>query len=216
MSLTDEVPTWVHLIQAKEGVEEQFEDKAKLEDPSTYGSRICVGEQNGQLCDRMVIKSLRSQQQSFRGRISFFCGFRDSNLRGFASFTLGDNCITWKSQLQPLVTLSSTEAEYVALTEAFKECMWLKGLLCELNFLNENAMIFTNSQSALMLCKNPVYHERSKHIEVKYHFIREKLASGEFKLLKIATDDNPADVGTKVLAAGKFNKCISMSNIDTG
>ncbi|KAL2470513.1 Ribonuclease H [Abeliophyllum distichum] len=56
MSLTDEVPTWVHLIQAKEGVEEQFEDKAKLEDPSTYGSRICVGEQNGQLCDRMVIK----------------------------------------------------------------------------------------------------------------------------------------------------------------
>ncbi|KAL2517787.1 Wall-associated receptor kinase-like 8 [Abeliophyllum distichum] len=53
-----------------------------------------------------------------------------------------------------------------------------------------------------VLCKNPVYHKRSKHIEVKYHFIREKLASGEFKLLKIATDDNPADVGTKVLAAG--------------
>ncbi|KAL2525901.1 Reverse transcriptase Ty1/copia-type domain-containing protein [Abeliophyllum distichum] len=119
-------------------------------------------------------------------------------------FTLGDNCITWKSQLQPLVTLSSTEAEYIALTEAFKECMWLKGLLCELNFLNENAMTFTDSQSALMLCKNPVYHERSKHIEVKYHFIMEKLAFGEFKLLKIATDDNHADVGTKVLAAGTY------------
>lgn len=73
-------------------------------------------------------------------------------------------------------------------------------MLCELNFLNENAMNFTDSQNAFMLCKNLLYYERAKYIKAKYHFIREKLASCEFIILKIATENNLADVGTKVVA----------------
>lgn len=146
-----------------------------------------------------------------------FAGDKDSRKSTTAYFfTLGDNCITWKSQLQPLVTLSSTEAEYVAIIEAVKECTWLKGILKELNFMHDIPVMFTDSQSALLLCKNLVYHERSKHIEVKYHFIREKLSQNEVKFVKIHTDRNPSDVGTKILPAGKFKLCLSLLHVDTG
>lgn len=67
-------------------------------------------------------------------------------------FTLVDTCITWKSQLQPIVTLSSTKAKYVVITKSVKDCIWLKWILSELNFLQENPVIFTDSQSALLTC----------------------------------------------------------------
>ncbi|KAL2542635.1 Reverse transcriptase Ty1/copia-type domain-containing protein [Abeliophyllum distichum] len=82
----------------------------------------------------------------------------------------------------------------LAITDAVKEGLWLKGLLNELNISNNVVSLFIDSQSALMLCKNPVYHERSKHIEVKYHFVREQLSYGEIVLLKIPTSENPADM----------------------
>ncbi|KAL2512989.1 Retrovirus-related Pol polyprotein from transposon TNT 1-94 [Abeliophyllum distichum] len=115
-----------------------------------------------------------------------------------------------------MVALSSTEAEYVAITEAVKEGLWLKGLLSKLNIMNNVVNIYTDSQSALMLCENPIYHERSKHIEVKYHFVREQLSTGEINILKIGTADNLADMGTKILPVSKFNICLSKFLIDTG
>lgn len=68
----------------------------------------------------------------------------------------------------------------------------------------------------MLLSKNPAYHERSKHIEVKYHFIREKLSLGEVKLNKVHTERNPSDMGTKVLSVSKFKTCLSLLHIDTG
>ncbi|KAL2251634.1 UNVERIFIED_CONTAM: Retrovirus-related Pol polyprotein from transposon TNT 1-94 [Sesamum indicum] len=84
-------------------------------------------------------------------------------------FTLCDACISWKSQLQNIMALSTTEAEYIATTEAIKEAIWLKGLLSEIGFLKEKLTVFSDSQSSIQLCKNPVFHYRTKHIDVRDH-----------------------------------------------
>jgi len=105
---------------------------------------------------------------------SDFAGDRDSRKSTTTYFfTLNGNCISWKSQLQPLVALSSTEAEYVAVTDAFKEATWLQGLLKEIQMLQGKVTVFSDSQSVIHLCKNPVYHERTKHVDVKYHYVRD-------------------------------------------
>ena len=131
-------------------------------------------------------------------------------------FTLCRNCISWKSQLQNVVALSTTEVEYIALTEAAKEAIWLKGLLIELKVLEHEVVIYSDSQSAIHLCKNPVFHERSKHIQVKYHFIRDMISQQMFKLEKIPTEFNPSDMGTKILPMSKFNMCKSLLNVNVG
>ncbi|KAL2230657.1 UNVERIFIED_CONTAM: Retrovirus-related Pol polyprotein from transposon TNT 1-94, partial [Sesamum indicum] len=94
--------------------------------------------------------------------------------------------------------------EYIATTEAFKEALWLSGLLNEIGFLKEKPVIFSDSQSAIQLCKNPVFHDRTKHINVRYHFIRDIVGKNEIKLEKISSDENPADMGTKCLPIEKF------------
>ncbi|KAL0319279.1 UNVERIFIED_CONTAM: Retrovirus-related Pol polyprotein from transposon TNT 1-94 [Sesamum angustifolium] len=108
-------------------------------------------------------------------------------------FTLCGACISWKSQLQNIVALSTTEAEYIATTEAFKEAIWLKGILTEIGFLNKKVTIFSDSQSSIQLCKNPVFHDRTKHIDVRYHFIRDIVGKEIINLEKINSDNNPAD-----------------------
>ncbi|CAM8994640.1 unnamed protein product [Rhodiola kirilowii] len=122
-------------------------------------------------------------------------------------FTWAGNCISWKSQLQPIVALSSTEAEYIAATEASKEAIWLKGILQEIDRNTYMPIIYMDFQSALCLCKDPVYHERSKHIDVRYHFIRDMIESKEFEIRKILGEKNPADFRTKIVTTNKFQFC---------
>ncbi|XP_047326536.1 secreted RxLR effector protein 161-like [Impatiens glandulifera] len=86
-------------------------------------------------------------------------------------FTLCDSCISWKSQLQSIVALSTTESEYVAATEAFKEAIWLRAVLSEIGFLDKNVVVFSDSQSAIQLYKNPVFHDRTKHIDVRWRLL---------------------------------------------
>ncbi|CAM8953744.1 unnamed protein product [Rhodiola kirilowii] len=119
-------------------------------------------------------------------------------------FTWAGNCISWTSKLQPIVALFSTEAEYIAAKEASKEAIWLKGILKEIDKYAYMPIIFMDSQRALCLCKDPVYHERSKHIDVRYHFIRDMIESKEFEIRKILGDKTPADFGTKIVTDAKF------------
>ncbi|KAK0596509.1 hypothetical protein LWI29_016370 [Acer saccharum] len=118
-----------------------------------------------------------------------------------------------KSQLQSVVALSTTEAEYIAVTEAIKEAIWLQGLLGEINIFGGKAVIYTDSQSALHLVKNPIFHERTKHIEVKYPFIRDQVSNGVVQVEKVSTDDNPADMGTKIVSYSKFKHCLNLLKI---
>ncbi|KAE8703963.1 hypothetical protein F3Y22_tig00110462pilonHSYRG00425 [Hibiscus syriacus] len=115
----------------------------------------------------------------------------------------------WVSKLQSVVATSKTEAEYVAATQASKEAIWLKMLLEELGHNQDYVSLFCDSQSALHLARNPIFHSMTKHIRVQYHFIREKVEEGTVDIQKIHTKDNIADFMTKAINADKFTWCQS-------
>jgi hypothetical protein len=91
-------------------------------------------------------------------------------------FKLNGNLLSWHSKKQQVVALSSTEAEYVAAATATKELVWLQVLLSEIGYsIQMPCTIFSDNQSSIALSKNPRFHERSKHIKIKYHFLKEKV-----------------------------------------
>ncbi|GMP51093.1 hypothetical protein CsSME_00017460 [Camellia sinensis var. sinensis] len=105
------------------------------------------------------------------------------------------------------VALSTIEAEYMAVTEAFKEAIWLHGLIEDLGIVQKHVKVFC------CLAKNQVHHARTKHIDVRFHFIREIVNEGDILLQKIGTADNPADMLTKVVSGIKFQHCLDLVNI---
>ena len=122
-------------------------------------------------------------------------------------YTLGGTAVSWASQLQKIVSLSTTEAEYVAVTEASKEMIWLQGFLEELGKKQENNILYCDSQSAIHLAKNPSFHSRTKHIQVRYHFIRLILEDKILKLEKISGAQNLADMLMKAVTTDKLKLC---------
>jgi hypothetical protein len=118
---------------------------------------------------------------------------------------LAGGCISWCSKKQATVALSSTEAEYIAATQAAKEAIWLRTFLKELHIVQKSAtLIFSDSQGSNALIKNPVYHARTKHIDIQYHFVREHVLAGSLSFYYCATNDQVADILTKALPKGKF------------
>ncbi|KAL0451880.1 UNVERIFIED_CONTAM: Retrovirus-related Pol polyprotein from transposon TNT 1-94 [Sesamum latifolium] len=128
-------------------------------------------------------------------------------------FTLGGGPICWKSTVQSIVALSTTEAEYMAVAEAAKEALWLNGLAKDLGVEHGGVQLHCDSQSAIYLAKNQMYHARTKHIDVRYHKIRELIASGDIMLRKVHTSENAADMLTKPLTVDKFNHCLDLLNV---
>ncbi|KAG9458815.1 hypothetical protein H6P81_003323 [Aristolochia fimbriata] len=128
-------------------------------------------------------------------------------------FTLAKAPVSWKSTLQSTVALSTTEAEYMAITEAVKEAIWLHGLLKDLGVGQKQLKVYSDSQSATHLAKNQVFHARTKHIDVRFHFVREILEEEEILLQNIHTAENPADMLTKVVTRTKFEHCLDLVNI---
>ena len=128
-------------------------------------------------------------------------------------FTLGDTSISWKSVLQATVALSTTEAEYMAIAEAVKEAIWLRALIGELSSEQESTVINCDSQSAIYLTKDQMFHERTKHIDVRYHFVRDVIARGDIVVSKVSTHDNPADMMTKALPVAKFEHCLDLVGV---
>ena len=120
-------------------------------------------------------------------------------------FMLGSSCISWLSKKQPTVATSSCEVEYRAAFIATVECVWLKRLMADLSVGQDSATtIYTDSQSAFAIARNPIFHARTKHIEVHYHYVRERLLVGEISLAYVPTHDNLADLFTKALPREKF------------
>ena len=106
--------------------------------------------------------------------------------------TVGGCAISWKATLQSTIALSTTEAEYMAVTETCKEAFWLKGLFGELSDQLQISTLFCNSQSAIFLTKYHMFHERMKHIDVRYRFVHEIIARGDIVVSKVGTQDNHA------------------------
>jgi hypothetical protein len=142
-------------------------------------------------------------------------GFSDSDHAGDADerksttgvvFMLGGSPVTWQSQKQKVIALSSCEAEYIAATTAACQGVWLDRLLSELveKDGNEPATIFVDNKSAIQLSKNPVFHERTKHIDLRFHFIRHSIEQGKVNVEYTRTEDQLADILTKPLGRIKF------------
>ncbi|OAE31581.1 hypothetical protein AXG93_3415s1410 [Marchantia polymorpha subsp. ruderalis] len=125
-------------------------------------------------------------------------------------FTLGGSVVSWKSTLQPTVTLSTTEAEYMALTEAAKELIWLKGLVNDLGLHQDQALVYCDSLSAICLTKDQFHHEKTKHIDVKYHFLSNEK---RIQVKKVGIADNPAYMFTNPVPESKFEHCLDLLNI---
>ncbi|KAE8691518.1 Vacuolar-sorting receptor 1 [Hibiscus syriacus] len=147
----------------------------------------------------------------FKGGDTILTGYVDADLAGNVDirrsttgyvYTLGGTAVSWVSQLQKIVALSTTEAEYFAVTEASKEMVWLQSFLEELGKKQENNVLYCDSQSAIHLAKNPSFHSRTKHIQLRYHFIWSLLEDGILKLEKISGAQNPADMLTKTVVKG--------------
>ncbi|KAE8725588.1 hypothetical protein F3Y22_tig00008386pilonHSYRG00069 [Hibiscus syriacus] len=113
-------------------------------------------------------------------------------------FTLAKAPVSWKSTLQSIVALSTTEAKYMAVSEAVKEAIWLNGLMEDLGVVQSHISLYCDSQSAIHLAKNQVYHSMTKHIDVRYQFVREIFEEGKILLQKITTSENHADMMTNV------------------
>jgi hypothetical protein len=120
-------------------------------------------------------------------------------------FSLGSAMISWSSKKQSSIAQSTVEAEYIAASNASREAVWLRKLMSGLfQERLETTVIHCDNQSCLKLTENPVFHDRSKHIEMKYHFIRDMVQRRTIKLQYIRTDEQIADILTKPLSLGKF------------
>ncbi|KAI3816802.1 hypothetical protein L1987_16507 [Smallanthus sonchifolius] len=120
-------------------------------------------------------------------------------------FMFGSGAISWCSKRQPTVSLSTTESEYRAAAMAAQECTWLVQLLEELHQkVTYQVKLMCDNVSAIKLAKNPVFHARTKHIEVHYHFIREKVLKGEIEMVQVGTKEQVADLFTNGLSSMKL------------
>lgn len=126
-------------------------------------------------------------------------------------FKYNGSPVSWSSTQQKTVALSSTEAEYLAACEATKTALWLKQLLVELH-LEVTPTILIDNQSAIRLIKNPEFHKRTKHIDVRYHFIREKFDNREIDLGYVPSEVQEADLFTKPLKKPVFLRLRDLIN----
>ena len=123
-------------------------------------------------------------------------------------FLLNNHVVSWQSHKQSSVATSSTQAEYQALSSATKEALWLRAFLAELGFIQENATkIQQDNQSTIAIANNPTNHNRTKHINIAHHFIRESIEKNEIELHYCPTSDIIADMMTKPLSRAKFEWC---------
>lgn len=140
------------------------------------------------------------------------CGYNDADYAGDIEtrrstsgyvFLIGNSIISWGSERQKSVALSTTESEYISAAHAMKELVWLHRLFEILSTNLDKPAFLMDNQSAIRLVENPEFHKRTKHIDVRYRFIREKYEDGIFDLQFVATDEQAADVMTKALPKNK-------------
>lgn len=153
----------------------------------------------------------------YRGTGESLAGYADADwasniddrrsFTGFA-FVMANAAISWECRKQRTVALSSTEAEYMALSDSSKEAVHLRSFLGEVMGELQTTIIFNDNQGAGQLTRNPVFHKRTKHVDIRHHFIKELVEKGEVRINYIPTAEMPADVLTKGLATSKHERCV--------
>ncbi|KAH9668128.1 retrovirus-related pol polyprotein from transposon RE1 [Citrus sinensis] len=142
------------------------------------------------------------------------CDIDDRKSIGAYCIFLGNNLVSWSSKKQAIVAQSSTESEYRALSAASSELTWLQSLFFELKIIKlPTPVLWCDNQGAGDLAKNPVFHSKSKHIELDVHYIRDKVLNKELEVRYIPTEEQVADVLTKPLSFPKFSYFRSKLNV---
>jgi hypothetical protein len=162
------------------------------------------------------LRGIATHALCFGGSDIVLQGYVDSDMAGdkdsrrsttWYVFTIGGTTVSWISKLQKVFALSTTEAEYVVTTEASKEMIWLQSFMEELGKKQENNRLYYDSESAIHLANNSSFHSNTKHIHIRYHFIRSVLEDGHLKLEKIHTSQNLANMLTKGVTREKLSSC---------
>jgi hypothetical protein len=132
---------------------------------------------------------------------------------GYTVF-LGNSLISWSSKRQPTVSRSSTEAEYRVVANSVSEATWLRQLLLELHQpLQCATVVYCDNMSVVYLSTNSVQHQRTKHIEIDLHFVRERVPAGVVRVLHVPTTSQFADIFTKGLTSSVFLEFRSSMNV---
>ncbi|PNX57516.1 hypothetical protein L195_g058734, partial [Trifolium pratense] len=122
-------------------------------------------------------------------------------------FMLGSGAISWSSKKQPIVTLSTTEAEFVSAASCACQGIWLRNVLSYLKVKQpECTVIYCDNSSSIKFSKNPIMHGRSKHIDVRYHFLRDLTKDNVIELVHCRSEEQLADILTKPLKFDSFSK----------
>ncbi|UYV75740.1 hypothetical protein LAZ67_13001182 [Cordylochernes scorpioides] len=137
-----------------------------------------------------------------------------------SAVTINGCLVSWRSKKQNCVSLSTMESEYIALAQTTKEILWIAQILENLKCLTNASRpitIFCDNRAAIEFSKNNIENNRLKHIDIRYHYIREKVNSGDIHVNYISTNDNLADIFTKGLKrTAHQNACAAMNCLDTG
>ena len=160
------------------------------------------------------VKGVKDNWLTLGGSNEGLEGFTDSDfasqpdrhsISGYV-FRFRGGAVSWSSKRQPIVTLSTTEAEYVAGTQAAKEAIWLRRLIGEITTpFTRPTPLFCDNNGARSLAKDDaIFHPRTKHIDIRFHFIRETVENRHISVIHIPSNENIADIFTKALARAKF------------
>ncbi|XP_042752755.1 secreted RxLR effector protein 161-like [Lactuca sativa] len=123
---------------------------------------------------------------------------------------LGRRLVSWSSRKQSCVSLSTTEAEYVAATNSCSQVLWMRTQLIDYRYKMLRILIYCHSESAIAIPHNPIHHSKTKHIELRYHFIKDHILKGNIELIFVNTHKEIADVFTKEIDSTKFNSFLQM------
>ena len=154
----------------------------------------------------------------------FFHGFTDADYAGSKDgrqstggyvFFVAGGAVSWSSKRQEAVAMSTCESEYYAMVEASKEALWLNRLLKELGYngATPSALLWVDNQGAIALSENPEFHRRTKHIDAKYHWVRNEVANGSLQLEYIPTALMATDGLTKALTPKLFRRFLELLNM---